>query len=169
MSLILRAGPVDQKLGCGLEGVRTDGEDRVLALLVLPELGADASEQHAEPERLGDVVVGARLQPENRVGIRGLRRQHDDRAFEAAAAKQLAGFAPVEIGKADIEEDEVDMAAARLLQALGRGGRQDRVELLMQAELLAQGLAKLVVIVDDEDLAGVAHRWPLACFALAKL
>jgi hypothetical protein len=32
----------------------------------------------------------------------------------------------------------------------------------MQRELLAQGLAKLIVIVDDEDLARIAHRRPLA-------
>ena len=93
-----------------------------------------------------------------------LRRQHDDGALEAAAAQQLAGLAPVEIGQADIEQHEIDMAAARLLQALGRGRRQQRVELLMQAELLAQRLAKLIVIVDDEDLAGITHRRPLACF-----
>jgi hypothetical protein len=31
----------------------------------------------------------------------------------------------------------------------------------MQRELLAQRLAKLIVIVDDEDLARIAHRRPL--------
>jgi hypothetical protein len=31
----------------------------------------------------------------------------------------------------------------------------------VQRELLAQRLAKLIVIVDDEDLAGIAHRRPL--------
>jgi len=124
---------------------------------VLPQLSADAGEQHAELEGLGHVVVGARLQPEDGVGIRGLRRQHDDGAFEAAAAQELAGLAAVEIGKADIQKHEVDMTAARLLHALRCRRRKERVELLMQAELLAQRFAKFVVIVDDEDLAGIAH------------
>ena len=89
-------------------------------------------------------------------------RQHDDRALEAAAAEQLAGLAAVEIREPDIEQHEVDMAAPRLLQPF-RGGRGERrVELFMQRKLLAQRLAKLIVIVDDEDLARVAHRWPLA-------
>ena len=102
------------------------------------------------------------FEAENGVGIGVLRGQHDDRALEAAAAEQLAGFAPVEIGQTDIEQHEIDMAAPRLLQPVaGRRGER-RFELLVQRELLAQGLAKLIVIVDDEDLARVAHRGPLA-------
>src|SRR5262249_53622300 len=57
----LAAAAVDQQFRGWLESVGTNGEDGVLALLVLPELGADARKQHAELERLGDVVVGARL------------------------------------------------------------------------------------------------------------
>src|SRR5262245_792361 len=57
------------------------------------------------------------------------------------------------------------MAVARLLQPFRGRWREDRLELFMQAELLAQRLAKLVVIVDDEDFAGVAHGrpWPVHC------
>ena len=80
MSLILPPLPSTEQLGRGLEGVRPDGEDGVLALLVLPELGADAGEQHAELERLGHIIVGAGFQPENGVGVGGLAGQHDDRA-----------------------------------------------------------------------------------------
>ena len=87
--------------------------------------------------------------------------QHDDGTLESAAAQELASLAAVEIGKADIEQHEIDMAAPRLLQAFRRGRREQRVEFLVQAELLAQGLAQLVVIVDDEDLARIAHRRPL--------
>ena len=100
---------------------------------MLPELGADAGEQHAELERLGHIVVGAGFEPENGVGIGGLRRQHDDRPLEAAAAEQLAGLAAVEIGEPDIEQHEIDMAAPRLLQPFGGGRRQRGLEFLMQA------------------------------------
>ena len=51
-----------QHLGAGAEAVGADGEHRVLAGLVLAELGADAREQHGKAERLGDVVVGAQRQ-----------------------------------------------------------------------------------------------------------
>jgi hypothetical protein len=39
----------------------------------------------------------------------------------------------------------------------------------VKRELLAQGLAKLVVIVDDEDPARVAHRRPLDYSATGEL
>ncbi len=51
----------------GLKTIGADGEGRVLALLVLAQLHADAREQHREAERLGDVVVGAGFQAEDRV------------------------------------------------------------------------------------------------------
>jgi len=80
----------------------------------------------------------------------------------SAAAEQLAGFPPIEIGQAYIEQHEIDMAAPRLFQPVAGGRGKRGFEFLVQRELLAQGLAKLVVIVDDEDLARVAHRRPLA-------
>src|SRR4029078_1488566 len=156
----LAAAAVDQQFRRRLEGVRPDGENRVLALLVLPELRADTGEQHAEFERLGDVVVGARLEAED--GVRGgrLSRQHDDRPLEPAAAEKLAGLAAVEVGKANVEQHEIDMTVARKLEPVRRVGREQRVELLVQGKLLAQGIAKLVIVVDDKDLARIAHGCP---------
>src|SRR5262249_2261896 len=98
----LAAAAVDQQFRGWLESVGTDGEDGVLALLVLPELGADARKQHAELERLGDVVVGASFKTENGVGIGGLPGQHDDGTLEPTTAEQLASLTSVEIGKADV-------------------------------------------------------------------
>src|SRR5262245_43493204 len=128
---------------------------------MLPELGADAREQHAELEGLGHIVVSPRLQPKDRVGIRDLRGQHHDRTLKASTAQQLARLAPVEVGKAHIEKHEIDLAVAGLLPSLRRRRRERWLELLVQRELLAQRLAKLVVIVDDEDPARIAHRRPL--------
>ena len=78
----MRALLVDQQLGGRLERVLPDGEDGVLALLVLAQLRADARQQHGKLERLGDVVVGARIQAQDHVGIGSVARQHDDWAFE---------------------------------------------------------------------------------------
>src|SRR3546814_5018923 len=61
--LLLRLA-VGQQLCAGAEGVGSDGEDGILALLVLTKLGAHARQQHAEAERLGDVVVGAGIEGE---------------------------------------------------------------------------------------------------------
>src|SRR3546814_11608247 len=81
---------------------RSDGEDGILALLVLTKLGAHARQQHAEAERLGDVVVGAGIEGEDGVGIGFRRRQHDDRRFDAAPAHQSAYLAAVHVRHADV-------------------------------------------------------------------
>ena len=126
---------------------------------MLPELRADAREQHAELEGLGHIVVGAGFKTEDGVGIGGLPRQHDDRTLEPAAAKQLARLAAIEIGQADIEQHEIDMTVSRKLEPVRGVGREHRVELLVQGKLLAQGVAQFVIVVDDQDLARIAH-WP---------
>ena len=50
------------------------------------KLGADARQQHGKAERLGDVIVGAGFQTENRIGIGVVPGQHDDRSLEAVLA-----------------------------------------------------------------------------------
>src|SRR6266436_4622176 len=56
---------IEQDLRARPERVGADGEYGVLARLVLAQLRADAREQHGEAKRLGHVVVGAGLEPEN--------------------------------------------------------------------------------------------------------
>src|SRR5262249_15990337 len=60
---------VEQKLGARPKRKRPDGEDSILARLVLAQLGADARQEHRKPERLGDIVVGTGFKPKNWVGI----------------------------------------------------------------------------------------------------
>ena len=124
---------VHQHLRARPEGVGTDGEDGVLARLVLAQLRADAREQHGEAERLGDIVVGARFEPQDRVGIRVVTGQHDDRGLEAVLAQDAHGLAPVHVGQPHVHDDEVDMAVLGRLHALGAGLDRHRLELLVQA------------------------------------
>src|SRR3546814_14290365 len=58
-----------EQLGARPEAVGADGEDRVLALLVLEQMRAQARQQHVHPERLHDVIVAARVETEDRIGI----------------------------------------------------------------------------------------------------
>ena len=44
--------------------------------------------------------------------------------------------------------------------ALGAGIDRDRLEFVVQGELLDQGGPQLRVIVDDQDFAGIGHRFP---------
>src|SRR5262245_143507 len=60
---------VDEQFGTRPERIGADGKHRVLARLVLAQLGADAREQHGEAERFRHVVVGAGLEAEDRVRV----------------------------------------------------------------------------------------------------
>ena len=48
-----------------------------------PEQGAQAGQQLGEAERLGEVVVGAGVEPDDAVELAGARGEHQDRALEA--------------------------------------------------------------------------------------
>ena len=144
----------------GSERVGPDGEDRVLARLVLAQLRTDARQQHREAERLGDIVIGAGFEAEDRVGIGVVAGQHDDRRLEAVLAQDPHRLAAVDVGQADIHDDEVDLAALGRLHALGAGFGRDRVELLMQGQLLDQGFAEFGIIVDDQNSTRIWHVEP---------
>ena len=134
-----------------------DGEHRVLARLVLAQLRADARQQHGESKRLGDVVVGAGFEPENGVGIGVVAGQHDDRRLEAVLAQNAHRLAAIDVGQPDIHDHQVDLAGLGRLHPFGAGVDRDRLELLVQRELLDQRLAQFGVVVDDQDLAGIRH------------
>src|SRR5215831_2235342 len=88
---------VNQHLRCRLERVVANGEHRVLALLVLAQLRANARQQHGELEGLGDVVVGAGIEAEDHVGIRHVAGEHDDGTLEAVLAQELAGLPAIHV------------------------------------------------------------------------
>ena len=94
----------------GLKVYGPDREGRVLALLVLAKLGADARQQHGEAERLRHIVVGAGFQAEDRVGIGVMPGKHDDRRLVAALPQDLDRLAPVHVRQADIHDEQVDQA-----------------------------------------------------------
>ena len=75
------------------------------------EDGADAGDELARAERLGQVVVGAELEAEQLVELVVAGREHDDRDGRVAA--QLAGdVEAVEAGQAEVEDDEVGASLA---------------------------------------------------------
>ena len=110
---LLLAGLIEQHLGRGPEGVGPDGEDGILALLMLAQLGAQPRQQHAHAEGLGDVVIGAGIEAEDGIGIGIGGGQHDDGGRDPGAAQQAADLAAVHVGQADIEEHGVETLLAR--------------------------------------------------------
>jgi hypothetical protein len=122
---------------------------------------AQARQQHAEAERLGDIVVGAGVEAENGVGVGVGAGQHDDRHLDAVAPHQPAGLAPVHVGQADVEQDGVVVVGLQAVERRGAGLGAGDVELLVKAQLFGQGVAQLGIVVDDQNLFAVLHRCAL--------
>ena len=86
--------------------------------------------------------------------------QHDDRRLEAVLAQDAHRLAAIDVGQPDIHDHQVDLAGLGLGHALGAGIDRDRLEFVVQGELLDQGGPQFRVIVDDQDFAAVGHRFP---------
>lgn len=71
------------------------------------EQGADAGQQFGQAERFGDVVVGARVEPDHEVDLVGTRGEHQHRHLGAAGAQAAAHLEPVHPGQAEIEDQQV--------------------------------------------------------------
>ena len=152
---------IEQELRARPERVGTDREHRVFARLVLAQLRPDARQQHGEPERLGDIIVGAGFEPQDGVGIGVVAGQHDDRRLEAVLAQDAHRLPAVNVRQPDIHDHQVDLAGLRRLNALGAVLDRFRFELLVQRKLLDQRVAQFGVVIDDQDLASIRHS-PIA-------
>ena len=73
---------------------------------------------------------------------------------DPALPQQATGLAPVHVGQVDVQQDQVGADLAAHAHPLGGRRGLDRAELLVQGQLLGQGLAQVVVVVDDQDGLG---------------
>ena len=123
-----------------------------------PQHGVDARDQLARIEGLGEVVVGAHLEPDDAVGLLAPRRQHQDgRRLVPAGPEFAAEDEPVIAGHHQIEDDEIDgvgLEKAAHLPAVGGSGNAQPVLL----EIARDELADLAVVVDDQDVVDMVHR-----------
>lgn len=108
--------------------------------------GVDARHQLGHPERLDDVVVGAGPQTLEDVAFLAARGHHDQRSV-ADGAQPPQEFQPVQVGQAEVEQDELGLAQVQQgvqgpadpadgVAALGEGG--------------AEGLGHPVVVLDEK-------------------
>ncbi len=118
--------------------------------------GGRAAEDRLHPrhqgpgiERLGDVVVGAQLEPDNRVHVVRPRREHQDRGL-AAAPDLAADIEPILLRQHQVQDHEVRVVAQVERERIVTVARGDHGEaLLLQVE--AQKLHDVRLIVDHED------------------
>ena len=125
---------------------------------MLAQLCANTRQQDGEAERLGDIIIGAGFEPENGVGIGVVAGEHENRCLEPALAEDAHRFAAVDIGQANVHNNQVDLAILGGLDALGAILDRGCLELLVQRQLLHQRIAEFRIIVDNQYLADIAHR-----------
>ena len=113
----------------------------------------DARRQLARAERLGDVVVGAELEPRDPLGLLAARRQHDDRdrRRRRIGAQRLADEQPVHARQHQIEDDRSGPASGRAATPPSPTRRSRRVPGLLQ--IVRDQIGDVVVVLDDQHAA----------------
>ena len=121
--------------------------------LVAAQQGADALDQQALAERLGDVVVGAEAQAHQLVHLLVLGGEEDHR-HRAALAQPLQQLHAVHARHLDVEHRQVDRPGVQALQrAFAVGIGADLEALLLQRHRHAG--EDVAVVVDQGD--GLLH------------
>ena len=116
--------------------------------------GADPGRQLLGHEGLGDVVVGAGLEPGHDVVGVVAGRDHDD-GHRARAPQLPAALEAVHAREHEVDEHDVGGLLGEALEAdLARSGLVDLVALVLEGE--AHRGADALVVLDEEDPA--AHR-----------
>ena len=146
--LALHEAPGDVHLEvAGLHDRRRRGERRGA-----PQQRADAREQLAGGERLGEVVVGALVQGRDLVRLVGAHGQDEDRRRHPGA-QLAADLDAAAVGEHEVQHDEVRRRVDRLHQRLvRRGGHVERVA--ARGKDGPQRAADLLLVVDDQDVRG---------------
>ena len=106
------------------------------AQLGAAQRGLDAAAELAHGERLGDVVVGAELEPEHLVDLLRLGGEHDDR-HRRARAQPAADLEPVEHRQHHVEHDQVEGLLGEAVQRLAAVVGADHL-----VAVLAQGIGE---------------------------
>ncbi len=151
----LPSPPRDQVAG-GVDHEVADDEPGREHLAASPGEGAEPGQELAEVERLGEVVVGAGVEPRDALLDRIEGGEHEDGDGAAGGADCLADLEPGGPRHQDVEDDDVVVVLARQGQRLGAiGGEVDDVRRLAQAA--GDGLAQLTVILGEQDAHG--RRW----------
>src|SRR5688572_16825141 len=126
-----------------------------------PQLRTDASAKLAQAERLGHVVVGARIEPQLLLGFLRARGQQDDRGGDACFAQFAAHIESIHLRQHHVEQYEIPLAVGATRESLGAvRGHMRVVPLAMEILLEAQDDVRFVF--DDEDACHgeVSSRMP---------
>ena len=118
----------------------------------------DARDQLARVEGLGQVVVRAHLQADDAVDVLALGGEHDDGHGVLRAAQAPADRQAVFAGEHQVEHQQIDALARKLLVHARRVRDGVHREPLL-GEIALQQVAQPQIVVDDQDSClGIGHR-----------
>ena len=118
------------------------------------EQAVDAREEDGQLERLGEVIVGAGLEPAQHVVGAAAGGEHQDRHVLPGGPQLRGRLETVLAGQHDVEDDDVERLVAfeqqgqRLLAVVGHGD-----VMAFGLEVEAQAVGDVRLVVHDEDAA----------------
>ena len=116
--------------------------------------GANAGQQLARLERLGQVVVSANFQADDAIHRVALGRQHQHGGVGRGAAQALdaaAHFQAVHVGQHQVQDHQVGRAGLQRFQAGGAGGGMGEA-IARLAQILAHHAGQAGVVFDHQKL-----------------
>ncbi len=134
-------------------GLVLSGRRRARA--IAPQHGANARNELAAAERLGQIIVGAHFQSDHPIDLVALGGEHDDRNI-GIRAQRTAQRQPVLVRQHQVEQDEVDPRIGQhLAHGLAVAGGTDTKA--FPAERARHQIAHLAMVVDDQDVRAAIH------------
>ena len=117
----------------------------------------DARQQFADVERLGEVVVGAKLEADDAVHDLAAGAQHQDRRRHAPLPERAAHVVPVAARQHPVENDEVEGARGRRRKTgVAVADRRHAVAFGLEAVRQRQHEARLVFDQEHASAGGLA-------------
>ena len=133
----------------------------IFGLFMGAQLCPDSRQQNRKLERFGHIIIGPGIQPQNRIGIAVIGRQHQDRAFHPLLAHLLAQLAPVRIRQADIKNKQIKKRCLDLFDGFMAVASFEYLEILGRAQLLGQRIGSRADMLEAADgyLLGLVSAW----------
>ena len=137
--------------------------------LVAAQHGAHPGEQLARAERLGNVIVRAKLEPHHAIRLLVAPREEHDRHVRPFA-KRARELHPILARQLEVEQHQVDRLALEHLEHLAPG-RADRYAQIVLAQVFDHQLAHADVVIDHENVRtrGAVHDFCRAGCAIATV
>ena len=122
----------------------------------MPKRRPHARKQFIHAERLGDIIVGAKIKRLHLAGLVAAAGQHHDRNAVVAAADHPQQIMALDIRQAKIENDQIGLLGQQFQRGLAVRCIEDLIAL--RAEPHPQQLADRRLVIDDKNLErGGAH------------